>query len=197
MGRIKSAWELALERTSDIKGDREAVRAHELKQEGKKLASKFLNADTPDEKILTEGLKEYEKQERKEVENSAFEVLLSQVSLPRDQDFGGKLETVKKGLGALTGKTKRVGSVIDQLSQFFQQYLQYQQQITEQLKQQYEPQLRRKQQQLSKQYGYSVELKAEQDPEFNQILKQNLEQLEEQYQQALSKAREDLRSFLG
>jgi hypothetical protein len=195
MARIKSAWELAVERTSGIEGNMESVRANELKKEGQKLASKYLNATSPDAEILTEGLKEFSKQERKEVERSVFETLLSQISLPRNSQFQEKLETTKQGLIALLGKNKKLHTIIDQLGQFFQQYLQYQEQIKEQLKQQYGPQLKRKQQQLSKQYGYNVELTPEQDPEFNQLLKQNLEQLEEQYQQALGKAREDIRSF--
>ena len=195
MARIKSAWELAVERTSGIEGNKESVRANELKKEGQKLASKYLNATSPDAEILTEGLKKFSKQERKEVERSVFETLLSQISLPRNNRFQEKLETTKQGLIALLGKNKKLHTIIDQLGQFFQQYLQYQEQIKEQLKQQYGPQLKRKQQQLSKQYGYEVELTPEQDPEFNQLLKQNLEQLEEQYQQALGKAREDIRSF--
>ncbi|MFO7850624.1 MAG: DUF6657 family protein, partial [Spirochaetia bacterium] len=139
----------------------------------------------------------YSKEERKEVEKSIFDVLLSQISLPRNRQFKDKLETAKKGLGELTGETKKIGGIVDQIGSFFEQYLQYQEQIREQLKKQYEPQLKKKQEQLSRQYGYSVELNPEQDPEFNQILQSNLEQLEEQYRQALDKARDELRSITG
>ncbi|MFP4617644.1 MAG: DUF6657 family protein [Spirochaetaceae bacterium] len=197
MAHIKSAWEIALERTSDIKSDKSSVRANELKREGQKIASEYVNADSPDPKTLSSRLKEYSKEERKEVEKSVFEVLLSQISLPRNNQFKEKLETAKKGLGELTGETKKIGGIVDQIGSFFEQYLQYQEQISEQLKKQYEPQLKKKQEQLSRQYGYSVELRPEQDPEFNQILQSNLEQLEEQYRQALNKARDEIRSITG
>ena len=196
MARIKSAWELALERTSDIKSDKDSVRANELKRQGQKIASEYINSSNPEVKDINEALKSYSKNEQREVRKSVLDVLLSQVSLPRDRQFKEKLEATKNGLAALSKNSKKVSGIIDQIAQFFDQYLQYQQQITDQLKQQYEPQLRQKKEQLSRQYGYSVDLKPEQDPEFNQLLKKNLQQLEEQYQQALTKAREELRSFI-
>ena len=196
MARIKSAWELALERTSDIKSDKDSVRANELKRQGQKIASEYINSSNPEVKDINEALKSYSKDEQREVRKSVVDVLLSQVSLPRDRQFKEKLEATKNGLAALSKNSKKVSGIIDQIAQFFDQYLQYQQQITDQLKQQYEPQLRQKKEQLSRQYGYSVDLKPEQDPEFNQLLKKNLQQLEEQYQQALTKAREELRSFI-
>ncbi|MFO7850758.1 MAG: DUF6657 family protein, partial [Spirochaetia bacterium] len=145
MAHIKSAWEIALERTSDIKSDKSSVRANELKREGQKIASEYVNADSPDPKILTDNVKKYSKEERKELEKSIFDVLLSQISLPRNRQFKEKLETAKKGLGELTGESKKVGGIIDQIGSFFEQYLQYQEQIREQLKKQYEPQLKKKQ----------------------------------------------------
>ena len=42
MGKIKSALELALERTESIKGDRSSIDQFEAKQRGKKLANAFL-----------------------------------------------------------------------------------------------------------------------------------------------------------
>ncbi|MDR1748637.1 MAG: hypothetical protein LBR47_06215, partial [Spirochaetaceae bacterium] len=44
MGEIKSAMEIALERTADIKGDPNAGRNRELQNIGKKLASGFLES---------------------------------------------------------------------------------------------------------------------------------------------------------
>ncbi|MFO7850230.1 MAG: DUF6657 family protein, partial [Spirochaetia bacterium] len=119
MAHIKSAWEIALERTSDIKSDKTSVRANELKREGQKIASEYVNADSPDPKTLSANLKKYSKEERKEVEKSVFEVLLSQISLPRNNQFKEKLETAKKGLGELTGETKKIGGIVDQIGSFF------------------------------------------------------------------------------
>ena len=43
MTEIKSALELALEHTQGIQGDKETLKANELKNKGKLLASVFLN----------------------------------------------------------------------------------------------------------------------------------------------------------
>ncbi len=195
MARIKSAWEIALERTSDIEGNKESIRAHTLKKEGQRIASEYINADSPDTAKLTDALKSYSKDERKEVEDSLIEVLFSQISLPRNEQFNEKLERSKKALSVLSKNGKKVNALIDQIAQFFSQYLAYREQIKEQLAQQYGPQLKQKAEQLSRQYGYSVELRPEQDPEFNQLLKRNLQQLEEQHQEALDRARDELRSY--
>ncbi|MDZ7794762.1 MAG: DUF6657 family protein [Spirochaetia bacterium] len=73
--------------------------------------------------------------------------------------------------------------------------MQHRGQLTEQVKQQYEPQLQQKQQNLTRQYGYEIELKPEQDPEYTQLLQRHMQQLEQQYQNALNEVKEQIRSF--
>ncbi|MCF7915298.1 MAG: hypothetical protein K9L66_09035 [Spirochaetaceae bacterium] len=195
MGEIKSTWELAMERTADIKSDKTAVRKNELKKIGQKIASDYMNSDTPEPKNLQKAIKEYKGDERNTVESSAVEILLSHISLPRDENFQERLNYVEKGLKALIGKDSQLSSVLQQVSQFFTQYLQHREQLTEQVKQQYEPQLRQKQQNLTRQYGYEIELKPEQDPEYTQLLQRHMQQLEQQYQNALNEVKDQIRSF--
>jgi hypothetical protein len=195
MARIKSAWEIALERTSEIEGNKESIRVNALKKAGRKIASEYINADSSDLLKLTDSLKSYSKEERREVEKSVIEVLFAQISLPRNEQFKEKLEESKKALSSLSKNGKKVSAIIDEIAQFFRQYLEYREQIRERLTQQYGPQLKQKEEQLSHQYGYSVELRPEQDPEFNQLLKRNFQRLEEQYQEALDRAREELRTY--
>ncbi len=197
MGEIKSSWELAMERTAGIQGDKSAVRKNELKKIGQKIASEYMDSATPEPKQLQKSIKEYKGEEKNTVEKSAVEILLSHISLPRDENFQERLNYVEKGLKILIGKDSQLSSILQQVSQFFTQYLQHQDQLTEQVKQQYEPQLRQKQQNLTRQYGYEIELKPEQDPEYNQLLQRHMQQLEQQYQDALNQVKDQIRSFYG
>ena len=53
MGEIKSALEIALERTASVAGDKEAVAAGEARKEGKILVSRFL--DDPEASLVIPG----------------------------------------------------------------------------------------------------------------------------------------------
>lgn len=195
MGEIKSSWEVAMERTADIKGDKSAIHADEMNKTGKRLASEYFNATSPDIKSFEKSLQEYKGEDKKLVQRGAFEVFMSHLSLPQDENYEKALELAQKGLEVLTGQKREVATIMDQVRKFFAQYLQHRDQLTQQLKQQYEPQLKRKQQELSRQYGQEIELQPEQDPEFNQALRQNMQQLESQYQDALNQVKEQLNSF--
>ncbi|HDQ13200.1 MAG TPA: hypothetical protein ENN41_00090 [Sediminispirochaeta sp.] len=195
MGEIKSSWELAMERTASIKSDKSALRASELKEKGQKIASEYLSADKAEPKKLTQALKEYSGQEKKQVEKAVIEVLLTYISLPRNGEYQSRLDFVSEGLKKVIGNAGIIEEILQQISQFFSQYLEQREQLKEQLKQQYTPQLRRKQQSLAQQYGYEIELKHEQDPEFSQLLQKNLRHLEGQYQEALNQVKDQLRNY--
>jgi hypothetical protein len=195
MGIIKSSWEVAMERTADIKGDKSSVHANEMKKTGKRIASDYIYADKPDISDFQKAIGDYSGEDKQLIQRGAFEVFLSYISLPQDENYGTALDLAQKGLEVLTGNKKDVAAILDQVRQFFSQYLQHRDQLTEQMKQQYEPQLRRKQQELSRQYGSEIEFKPEQDPEFNQALRKNMQQLEAQYQQALNQVKEQLTSY--
>lgn len=197
MGEIKSSWELAMERTAGIKSDKSSLRMNELKKVGQKIASDFMDDTEAKPKKMMEAVKEYSGEEKKAVEKAAVEILLSHISLPRDENYQERLDFVSAGLQAAIGKKGYISEIIGQISQFFAQFLQQKEQLKEQLKQQYTPQLRQKQQSLSQQYGYEMELKHEQDPEFNQLLHKHMQQLESQYQNALNEVKEQIRGYYG
>ncbi len=195
MGEIKSSWEIAMERTAGIKSDKSSIRQNELKKNGQKIASEYMDAETADPGSITKGLKQYPREERQTVEKAVLEILLSHITLPRSDDFEEKLKRVLEGLQPLLENKRVIQEIGSQASQFLSQFLQHREQLTEQLKQQYTPQLRQKQQQLKKQYGYEVELKHEQDPEFNSLLRKNLQHLESQYQDALGQMKDQIRNY--
>ena len=71
MGRIKSALEIALERTESVKGDKASINLFEAKQKGKRLANEFLN----EKKSLEEEIKKSPKEEQHSLKQGIFDVL--------------------------------------------------------------------------------------------------------------------------
>jgi len=197
MGEIKSAWELALERTADIKGDKSSIRLNELKKSGQKIASDFLESESPEQETLKKTFKAFSKEERPTVEKAALEIFLSHITLPREDTYREKIELVMQGLQSIINEKRVIQELGTQIVQFFGQYLEHREQLSEQLKQHYMPQLRQKQEALKKQYGYEVELKPEQDPEFSNLLRKNFQKLEAQYQDALNQMKDQIRNYFG
>ncbi len=191
MTEIKSALEIALERTRDIKGDKQTLTANERRNFGKRVASRYLNpADGPVD--LVKELKKYAGQEGDYVREGFFQTITANLSLPSDGSYRDSLKKIETGLAGVIKERRQVGYLFHQIDQFFDQYLKAREQVTEQLKQQYEPQLREKERQLAKQMGAQIQLTPESDPEFMNLLSKNLARLEEQYNQALRQAKDEL-----
>lgn len=192
MGEIKSALELALERTADVQGDRESLEAHENKQEGKRILSRFLEDPEMD---LKKTLKSYERKRRDQVRRGLFDALLGNITLPSDQQGMQRIQSLAPAFEAVIEDRKTLNQIYDQIVQLLSQYLSDRQQLIEQLRQQYEGRMRQKEDELARQTGQRIRLDPSQDPEFSQALQQNLQQLQQQYSQVIDQAREQLESL--
>ena len=192
MGEIKSAVELALERTKDIKGDPEAVARHEAKNEGKKLFARI--GEEPDLN-LKKALKEYSKDRREWVREGLFELLLSSINLPSEEAELERLGQIERGLSGVIGDQGNVKHLMEQVRGLFKQYLENRQQIIESLRSQYEGRVREREQQMAQQYGRQVKLDPSSDPEYQQAVQQHLGQLKSQYDQVVTQVRDQLRSM--
>jgi hypothetical protein len=191
MTEIKSALELALSRTQDIKGDKEQLTASERRNDGKRLASKFLNPG--DEAVdPASAIKKFPNDAAGFVREGFFQTLTANLSLPVDGEYKSALRHLEEGMHVVIKERRQISYLFQQVDQFFEQYLQTREQVAEQLKQQYEPQLREKERLLAKQMGAQVKLAPESDPEFVNILSKNLSRLEAQYNQALAQVKDEL-----
>jgi hypothetical protein len=85
--------------------------------------------------------------------------------------------------------------MMNQLKQFFSQYIQNSGQLREQLEEQYRPKLQQKIEQLSSQIGAEVALDINGDPEFLALVKKNQAGLDEQYQEALDQFKEQIQTL--
>jgi uncharacterized protein (DUF2164 family) len=187
MGRIKSALEIALERTESVKTDKASVGLYEAKQQGKRLANAFL-AD-PSQNLEDE-LKKFPKDQWESLKQGVFDVLAPQITLPAAAEDMTRIEAVGKGLRVLISDG-RFAAMYKQLVQVLSHYLGEAAHYEQAIHQQYAPKLRQKEEELSRRMGREVRLDPFQDPEFVAFYNQNLNALKANYQAAVDQARNE------
>jgi hypothetical protein len=191
MGRIKSALEIALERTETVKTDKASIGLYEAKQQGKRLANAFLagKAADPSQKLEDE-LKKHPGEQQESLKQGIFDVLLPQIALPAVAEDLQRIETVGKGLRVLITDGRFAAmfkEFLQVLNHYFGEATHYEQAI----RQQYAPKLRQKEEELSRRMGREVRLDPFQDPEFVAFYNQNLNALKANYQTAVDQMRNE------
>jgi hypothetical protein len=189
MGRIKSALELALERTESVKSDKGSIDQFEAKQQGKKAANEFLEDSS---RSLDEILKKAPKEQRESLKQGIFDVLFSQIYLPVSRDDEKRIQTAGRGLQVLI-PGGRFSNIYKQFTQVLSRYLDEADQYDKAIRRQYEPKLRAKEEELSRRFGRQVQLDPFQDPEFVAFYNQNMNALKENYQAAVEQVRDEAR----
>ncbi|MDA8426308.1 MAG: hypothetical protein M0Z80_09220 [Treponema sp.] len=208
MAMIKSALELALEKTKDLEVDEAALETARLRQEGKKAAGRFL--DSPEDNDLAAALAAFKGDQRTAVREGMYEVLAAQIQLPTTDASFPKFDIAAKGFtaiaagagagkpGALGGSgEKKIQAMLQQLSTFFHQYLDEMKNVEQVIRKQWAPKLREKEREMSARMGQDVRIDPMMDPEFSAFYKQNVGGMRQQYQAAVEKAKDDLRSLMG
>ena len=193
MGKIRSAWEIALEKTQDISVDKEKFKALEELENARKAIGAYLNDDDRKEEDLETVLKETPENTKKEALRKA---ILGSISLnisPDDSEIWNKL----KYLASLAADNPEIPAFIDQIAAYVKQYPEHRKALVEKLKAQFAPMLEEKEQELSRKYGQEVHLSLDNDKEFIQIATQNLKQLDKQYDAAIQNAKEELGALLS
>ncbi len=194
MAAIKSALELALERTKDIKGDKEGLEAKEYRELGMKLVSKTEQEQNTD---LSTELSRHQDKHLAWVKEGMRQVLASHLNLPSGQESLERLNRVRVAFMAIAKDPAAMQGYLDELTEFFTQYLQQREQMIDSIRKQLEPALRQKEEAMAKQSGRRVRLTIENDPEFSKYLSTNIDKLVAQYSQALEKVREEVQELLA
>ncbi|MFP4373068.1 MAG: DUF6657 family protein [Spirochaetaceae bacterium] len=192
MAEIKSALELALEKTKNVESDPKAIEAHEHRNAGKRLASRLQEERDLD---LKKELKQYSGERRAWVEEGFSQVVLAAISLPSSEEELERLTALREGLTVVLGKGRDLDYLFQQVHGLFKQYLENRRQLIEQIRNQYAQRMRQREQELSRQYGTQVQLDPSSDPEFSKTLQDNLGRLREQYQGVVEQVREELSSM--
>jgi hypothetical protein len=192
MSRIKSALELALEKTSGIEADRGALLRAEAVKAAKRRVALFLEGDGDD-------LSDKEISEKDIYEKTLREALLAQLKLPRMNMDLARTARLEKAFDRLIVPAEGKGdlaSLFGQLKNLFAQYLDGQEQLIESLTAQYEPMLRQKEERMREQTGQNVRLRPEQDPEFMKLLKDRQQMMDDQYNEVIIQAKDQLKELL-
>jgi hypothetical protein len=187
MGRIKSALEIALERTESVKTDKASIGLFEARQQGKRLANVFLADPT---KNLEDELKKHPKEQQESLKQGIFDVLAPQITLPASAEDMPRIEATGKGLRVLIDDG-HFATMFKQLIQVLSHYLEESAQYDQALRHQYAPKLRQKEEELSRRMGREVRLDPFQDPEFVAIYNQSLTALKANYQTAVDQVKEE------
>jgi len=187
MGKIKSALEIALERTESVISDKGSIGQFEAKQKGKKLANEFLEGTI---KSLEEEIKKESAGAQAYLKQGIFDVLISRIALPAEKDNLGKLEIAGQGLHTVIAN-KRFGEVVKQFNQLMSRYLDEAAQYEEAIKQQYAPKLRQKEEELSRRLGRQLKLDPFQDPEFVTFFNHHMNAIKANYQAAVDQVKEE------
>ena len=173
MAKIRSAWEIALEKTQDIQIDKDRLQREENINRARRLAGSYLNYDEDmDETRLSE---EYSKI--------------------------ASLDGAREGIRAtilqnLTLDNPMADQLMTQIVGFLKQYPEHQKQLVDQLKERFQPMMQDKAEKLRQQYGQDVPVSIERDPEFLKLAQQQLDAMRGQYEQMLGEAKARLEAML-
>jgi len=192
MALIKSALELALERTQGLSVDREELRRKELFNQGRVAAAKALE-EGPDffETSMKSQEKALKKPEYAVYAEGAAENLLSRVILASDPQTAAILVKAGELLERLTHK--KAGPRLQKISGLLQQYGTEIGQLRQAISQQLGPQLRQRAQQAGVNPANYV---LEKDPAYLKVLAENLEPLRAEYQTALDGLKTEIKDLV-
>lgn len=184
MGRIKSAWEIALEKTQDIQVDQAKYLSDKLEKEGMALAGGYLNStdQTPD--VLAAKYAAYSDQDRQTVRKGVINTIFSNLNLPTDDmyqfRFGRTCELVSL---VAQGDMQAVG-LMQQIGSFFQQYIECKKDFVDRMQEQIKQAMQNNPENFN-------------SAQYTQMIQQNLKKMDAQYSGALDNTKETLRQLLG
>ncbi len=194
MGEIRSALDIALERTADIHADKGRTDSRELKKIGKKAAGDYLG--NGDISLLEKALEKQKGDTLKLVKEGAVSNLLASLRLPSTEADLPKIKTTGIGLDTLLPKSG-IAELFVQVALIMTQYLSEHENLEKTLEQQFMPRLRAKQQELAKRYGQNIPLDPSQDSEYMAALSKNHRILESKYEAVIDEIRSRVREIAG
>ena len=183
MARIKSAWEIALEKTQDIEIDETKYRTDTLTKKGMALAGGYLNNTDQKLDVVAAEYASYSKEDLPLVKKGMVNTILSNVSLPSDDIYEMRFVRTCDLVNLVTDNDPQADGLMHQIGDFFKQYLEATTAFVDRMKAQ-------------------IQQAMENNPEgvnssqYSQLISQNLKKMETQYSDALENTKETLRELL-
>ena len=184
MSRIKSAWEIALEKTKDIEVDEAKYKEGTLEKEGMALAGRFLNSVEMSQDELAAKYGSYSDEDRAVVKKGIANTVFSNLGLPADNLYEMRFERIVALVVLISPEGSPAVGAIRQIGDLFSQYIQHRTDFVQRMQEQ-------------------IRQAMEEDPEhtnsaqYAQLIQQNLKKLDAQYQGALDGAKESLKAALS
>lgn len=195
MGKIKSAWEIALEKTEGITIDKEKMKYQSDVEKARRAAGSYMLADKADDEAFITNLKDIDPKAMKE---GLLMTADANISLPESEEGNEeRFRRIKTIIAIASDNNSNALALTDELIGFLNQYPLHRKDLVEKMKAQYKPILDEKSEKLSKQYGQDIHLTYENDKEFMEAASKNLERLENQYQQTVRNAKAQLKQMIG
>lgn len=188
MGKIKSALEIAMEKTENIAIDENKIRENQENDRIRRIAGEYLSKDQRDDNLL-KGLEDYDE---KTVKRALKGLLLSSLALPTYEVVDDRYERLLELMRRVLKGNDNAIALYQKLIDFVKQYPLHRKQLIEALQKQMEPMLEQKSEAMSQKLGRPIKLTIEDDKETLEILEQNLEHLEKQYNDSLANAKKSL-----
>ena len=193
MAFIKSAFELAMEKTQGLSVDREELHRKEIFNQGRAAAAAALENGSV-ESVLKDREKELSKADFLTWRQGFSQSLLSRVTLHADT---GPASELTRALGLLDELTHhKAGPLLKGMGGLLNQFKQELAQLREAIAQQVGPALRQRAAQMAQQTGANPQFILEKDPNYLKILSENLEPMKAEYSQNLEKMKEEYGKLL-
>ena len=191
MGKIRSALEIAMEKTENIAIDENKIRQNQEDDKIRRIAGEYLAKEERDDSLL-ETLEDHDGVALKRALKG---LLLSSLSLPTYEVTDDRFSRLRAIMERVMGDNRNAMDLYGRITNFLMQYPKHRKQLLDALKKQLEPMLEEKSEELSKKLGREIHLSVEEDKETLEIIEQNLERLEKQYSENLDQAKKSLEAF--
>ena len=195
MGKIKSAWEIALEKTESIEIDENRIRHNATIDAIRRIAGSYLLSEEDTEEKTATALAAYSDEDLKEALGQS---IINSISLPlTDEEESKKPQRLAFLLSIALKGNGEAEDFLSQILTHVSQYPKHRKQLMEQLKSQFEPMLKEKEERMRQQYGEAPHLTMENDKECREMANKYLERLQKQYQDTLDDAKQQLKELFG
>lgn len=188
MGKIKSALEIAMEKTENIAIDENKIRINQENERIRRIAGEYLAKEERDDSLL-KALDDYSEEVLK---RALKNLMLSSLTLPNYEVVDDRYERLLAIMNCIMRDDKNAIALYERITTFLKQYPLHRKELVESLKKQLEPMLEEKSEAMSQKLGRAIRLNIEDDKETLEIIEQNLEHLEKQYNDNLENAKKSL-----
>lgn len=192
MAEIKSALELALEKAERYgRATKEELNLGQFRDQGRQLAVDFLK----DGGDLESGLLSLPFEAQAEARRAAKEVLLRNITLPRDGEMDPRLAQILDGLLLVARDKKAMARQKAELEQILQNFLQVRNSAYQQLKARFGANIGQMQRALEAQMRQRVNLEVEHLPQFQEEWRRFHGNLTDQFEPMLEAWKERMLSL--